>query len=84
MISIVVASLMIFSLAHAENRAEKQRELQESLDEEPSPESDDKNKKKKELTPEERFQMEQSLHRARRDQKNVRPPSPPMKTPGHE
>lgn len=81
MISIVAASLMIFSLAQAENRAEKQRESQETSDEDSSPETDEKTERKKELTPEERFQMEQSLHRAERDQKNVRPPSPQIKLP---
>lgn len=77
MLAVIVSSLSIFGLAKAEARAEKEDIAAEKHDEKEKKTSgkDDKNSKK-ELTPEEKFEMEQSYHRIMRDQRNVKPPEP--------
>ncbi|KYG61706.1 hypothetical protein AZI86_18625 [Bdellovibrio bacteriovorus] len=78
MIGILIASLMMFGLAQAENRAEKSEEKDEvssSSSEESSKEERDK--KAKEDKAAERFRAQQSIQRALRDQGQAHGPIAP-------
>lgn len=81
MIGILISSLLIFGLAHAENRAEKaeekEQEVTSSSAEDRSKEERDKKAKAEKAA--ERFRAQQSIQRALRDQGQSHGPIPPAK-----
>lgn len=83
MMGVVISSLLIFALAQAENRAEKDRKDEDQKERttasKPSSKEDEKEKKAME-----RFRAQQSIQRALRDQGMqhgpVLPSAPPPKS----
>ena len=69
MVGILIASLMMFGLAQAENRAEKMAEDREEIESSSSEEltKEEREKKAKEEKAMERFRAQQSIQRAMRD-----------------